>query len=332
VELAQNTIDGLYIPNGAILLTHNAYLRDLNYLNLVRYQNLLFIALAQVLLKYSLFETLGVAMALTDFHFGLLVLATVCIAAAGNIINDIYDVEIDKINKPNKVLIGTKLSEQQAHTLFIAFNIAGVALGFYLANSIGRPSFAALFIAFSALLYLYASYFKGLFLVGNLLVSALVAMSLIIVALFDLVPPITPQNQVGQSIVFKIVLQYALFAFFINFIREIVKDLQDINGDKKGERNTLPIALGRKRTSSIVFVLGVILVFGVVLFMYTYLYNSKMVLLYFLFCILAPLLYFCVKAYDATTFKDFRLLSKLLKLVMFLGICSIPLYRFVLLK
>src|SRR5690606_14297971 len=115
----------------------------------------------------------------------------------------------------------------------------------------------ALFVVFSALLYLYASYLKGVFLVGNLLVSGLVAMSLLIVPLFDLLPAITVENQAGQSAVFKIVLYYALFAFSINFIREIVKDLQDINGDKKGGMNTLAIALGRKRTMKIVFALAV---------------------------------------------------------------------------
>lgn len=304
----------------------------MNYLNLIRYQNLLFIALVQVSIKYVLFQPFGVDTALTNFSFALLVIATICIAAAGNIINDIYDVEIDKVNKPNKVLIGKRISERNANRLFVLFNIAGVAIGFYLANSIGKPSFAALFIVFSALLYLYASYLKGILLIGNLLVSALVAMSLIIVALFDLFPAITPQNQATQSAVFKIVLHYALFAFFINFIREIVKDLQDINGDKKGGINTLPIALGRKRTISIVFLLGVFMTLGVVFYMYENLYNQQTLLLYFLFAIVAPLLYFCIKSWDADSPKEYGFLSKLLKIIMFLGICSIPMYQFVILK
>mgnify|MGYP003128248277 CR=1 FL=1 len=304
----------------------------MNYLNLIRYQNLLFIALVQVFIKYGLFQPFGVDTALTNFSFTLLVIATIFIAAAGNIINDIYDVEIDKVNKPNKVLIGKRISERNANRLFVLFNIVGVAIGFYLANSIGKPSFAALFIVFSALLYLYASYLKGILLIGNLLVSALVAMSLIIVALFDLFPAITPQNQATQSAVFKIVLQYALFALFINFIREIIKDLQDINGDKKGGMNTLPIALGRKRTISIVFLLGVFMTLGVVFYMYENLYNQQTLLLYFLFAIVAPLLYFCIKSWDADSPKEYAFLSKLLKIIMFLGICSIPLYQFVILK
>lgn len=256
----------------------------------------------------------------------MLVIATLCIAAAGNIINDIYDVEIDKINKPTKVLIGKKVSESNANPLYIILNVVGVAIGFYLSNSIGKSGFSALFVVFSALLYLYASYLKGMFLVGNLLVSGLVAMSLIIVPLFDLLPAITLENQAVQSAVFKIVLYYALFAFSINFIREIVKDLQDINGDKKGGMNTLAIALGRKRTMKIVFTLAVIMILGIVIYMYEFLYNQQILMLYFLFAIVAPLLYFCVKAWDAETPKQYKLLSMLLKIIMFLGICSIPLY------
>ena len=304
----------------------------MNYLNLIRYQNLLFIALAQVLIKYGLLNPLGADTVLNTFDFSLLVIATLCIAGGGNVINDIYDVEIDKINKPNKVLIGKHISEKIANYLFIILNVIGVGIGFYLSNSIGKPGFAAIFIVFSALLYIYSSYLKGMLLVGNLLVSTLVAMSIIVVAIFDLLPAINAFNQTSQSEIFRIVLYYSLFAFFINFIREIVKDLQDINGDKKGELNTLPIAIGRKRTIRIVFFLALIMVFGVIHYMYENLYSSQLVLLYFLFAILGPLLYFCVKAWDAKTRNDYTFLSKLLKVIIFLGICSIPLYQFVIMK
>ncbi len=304
----------------------------MNFLNLIRYKNLLFIALAQVFIKYGLFQPFGIDITLNAFGFALLVMATLCIAAAGNIINDIYDVEIDRINKPTKVLIGKKISEKGANRIFIILNIIGVAIGFYLANIIERPGFAALFVVFSALLYLYASYLKGMLLIGNLLVSALVAMSLIIVPLFDLLPAITPENQPTQATIFGIVLDFAFFAFFMNFIREIVKDLQDINGDKKGGMNTLAIALGRKRTTKIVFVFAAFMVFGVVLYMYKYIYSQQLLVLYFLFAIVAPLLYFCIRTWGAETVKDYAFLSTLLKIIMFLGLCSMPLFQFVILK
>ena len=284
----------------------------------------------QLFIRYGLLIPLGVDVALSDFNFLLLVLATVFLAAAGNIINDIYDVVIDSINKPSKVIVDRKITEKNAYNLFIILNFIGVAIGFYLSNQIEKPIFSALFIIISVLLYLYASQLKSMLLVGNMIISALVALSLIIIGLFDLLPAINNLNQLNQFIAFRIIIDYALFAFFINLIREIVKDIQDIDGDKNGGMNTLPIILGRKRATYIVFSLGIIALFSMVYYIYVYLYHIQIMVLYFLIFIIAPLLYFCVKAWDATSKSDYAFLSKLLKIIMFLGMCSILLYTFAL--
>ena len=229
----------------------------------------------------------------------------------------------------NRLTVGS-LTGNIVNTVTEVSRIIGIAIGFYLANTIGKPGFAAFFIVISVLLFLYASYLKSILLIGNLLISLLVAMSILVVPIFDLLPAITFENQSLQTAIFKIVFYYALFAFGITFIREIVKDLQDINGDKKGGITTLPIVLGRKRTTFTVFFLGVAAVLAVVYFMYQHLYNKQIIMLYFLFAVVAPLLYYCVKAWDAITTADYARLSKILKIVMILGICSIPLYQFTL--
>ena len=301
----------------------------MNYLNLIRYKNLIIIILMQVLLRFGLFIPLGADISLSDFQFALLVLATVCIAAAGNIINDIYDVEIDRINKPNKVIIGKTISEKTANYLFIIFNVIGVGIGFYLSNQIGKPEFSGFFIVTSALLYLYASFLKSLLLIGNIMVSLLVAFSLILVGLFDLFPAITFINQDYQSFVFKIVLNYAFFAFYINLMREVVKDIEDINGDKKGEINSLAIFIGRKRTSYVVFGMGVLSLFGIIYYLYDHLYNNTYAVVYVLLFIFAPMLYFCVKLWDAKSKNDYSFLSNILKTIMLLGMGSLLLYTFV---
>src|SRR5210317_943321 len=110
------------------------------------------IALMQVLIKYALFLPFGVMTTLNWFGFSLLIISTLCIAAAGNIINDIYDIEIDKINKPNKVIVGKTITEKSANNLFIIFNIIGVGIGFYISNLVGKNAFFALFVIISALL------------------------------------------------------------------------------------------------------------------------------------------------------------------------------------
>lgn len=303
----------------------------LPFLKLIRYQNLILIVVTQSLIKYALFETFGIAITLSDFGFFLLCLSTVCIAAAGNIINDIHDVETDRINKPKKGIIPQSISEKAAYNLYVAFSIVGVGIGFYLSNIIGRPGFSAVFIIISALLYLYATYLKQILILGNLLVSSLVAMVIIIMGLFDLLPAITPQNQQTQSIIFSILLDYGLFAFLINWLREMVKDQEDLNGDYNTGRNTLPIAVGRERANKIIFAIGLIPLISVIYYMYEYLFSNIYAVLYALILIVGPLLYFLINVLNAKTKKNFSRLSAIIKFIMVVGLLSIGLYPFILL-
>lgn len=302
------------------------------FLNLIRYQNLIIIILVQVFIKYGFFEALQIPLALSNIQFSLLVIATIFIAAAGNIINDCFDTDIDTINKPSKVIVGRAISEITAYRLYVILNILGVGISFYLANAVGKPSFAILFVLISALLYFYSSYFKGIFLIGNILVSALVASSVFIVGLFDIFPVLTTDYEVLQLKAITIVFHYAAFAFLLNLLREIVKDIQDINGDKKGNLHTIPIVLGRTRATYIVFALGVFTIICTIIYMYTYLYSTEVMVFYFLFLILAPLLYFCVKSWSAERLKDYAFLSLLLKGILCTGLVSILLYKHVILQ
>ena len=302
----------------------------INFLKLIRWQNLVLIILVQVLIKYALFEAFNVLTKLDTFHFSLLILATVLIAASGNIINDIYDVETDSINKPTQVIIGNSISEKTAFNLFIAFSVIGVGIGFYLSNAIGKSGFAALFVIISALLYVYASYLKQTFLIGNIVVSGLVAMSIIIVGIFDLLPVITDQNRGTQVLFFEILLDYALFAFMINLLREMIKDIIDIDGDYNVEMKTLPIVIGRIRATKVVFTLSLIPLFALTYYIITYLYKQPIAVGYFIIFILGPLLYFSVKCFSAESKKELSHLSIILKLVMLFGVLSLLLYPFIL--
>ncbi|MFL0354597.1 geranylgeranylglycerol-phosphate geranylgeranyltransferase [Xanthomarina sp. GH4-25] len=289
------------------------------------------IAFVQFLIKYALLEPFGVTITLNLFGFSLLVLTTVCLAAAGYIINDIYDIETDVINKPEKVIVGKTISEKTANILFISLNVIGVAIGFYLSHLVGRSGFFTLFVIISALLYIYASYLKQVLLIGNIVISLLVSLSLIIVGLFELLPVMTVQNQETQITFFKIIIDYAIFAFVLNFIREIVKDIEDVDGDYKSGMNTLPIAIGRDRATKIVFILLLIPLFGVVYYVITHLYKQLFLVGYFLLFVIAPLIYIMIKSFSAESKKDYQVLSNLLKLVMFFGMLSLWLYKYILL-
>ena len=203
----------------------------MNYLKLIRYKNLLMLALMQLTFRYGFLELQNIPLALADWQYIVLVLATVCIAVGGYIINNIFDVETDTENKPKNVIVGKFISETKAYNLYIGFTVIGVALGFYLSNVINKPSFASIFIVIAAALYFYATSLKQSLLIGNFIVALLLSFSVIIIGIFDLFPVTNDQNRPFMGLLFSILLDYAIFAFIVNFIREIVKDLQDIKGD-----------------------------------------------------------------------------------------------------
>lgn len=296
------------------------------YLRVIRPLNLLLIIMVQSIIKYGLLEAYDIPLALDNLSFGILVFATVCIAAAGNIVNDIFDINVDTINKPGKMIIGRLIPERAAYNYYIVLNVAGVAAGFYLANLVGHPGLAAIFIVISALLYIYATQVKSFLVIGNILISCLVAMSLIIMILFDIYPAIGEAISEIQVSCTKAILLYSGFAFYINLIREIVKDLEDVDGDKNGGRSTIPIVMGRRRTVNLVFVLGVIALVSILIFTYLSLYHFRTLTFYFVFLVAAPLLFFCIKVWNAENKQDFKLLSRILKLVMFTGIASLLFY------
>lgn len=306
----------------------------IQFLKLIRWKNLIMIALVQYLIKYALLlpfsESHGVLITLSDFNFFLLVLATVCIAAGGYIINDIYDIEADKINKPNKLIINKHITEKNGNTFFILLNVIGVGIGFYLSHGIGKPEFFAIFFLASALLYMYSSYLKHIAVVGNVVVSLVVCLSILLVGIFELIPAMDATNKAVQTTFLNIIRDYAVFAFMINLIRELVKDVEDIDGDYKAGMQTLPIVIGRERTNKIVFILSLIPVFSVIYYVITYFFKQQLVVGYFLVLVIAPLIYISIKLFSAEQKTQYKHISLVLKLVMLTGILSLLLYSFIL--
>jgi 4-hydroxybenzoate polyprenyltransferase len=297
----------------------------MKYLKLIRYQNLLMLALMQLLFRYGFLKLQNIPLALTDWQYCLLVLSTVLIAAGGYVINNIFDQATDNDNKPDQVIVGKSISETQAYNIYLGLNIVGVGIGFYLSNVIAKPGFASIFIMIAATLYLYATSLKQMMLIGNIIVALLLSFSVIIIGVFDLFPVTNAGNQQLMADLFSVLLDYALFAFIINFIREIVKDLEDVNGDYNQGMNTLPIALGIDRTSKLVFILSFIPLVLVVLYINTYYManNLQLATLYALFFIITPLLYFIIKMASAKKNNHFHHLSTVLKLIILFGLFSI---------
>jgi 4-hydroxybenzoate polyprenyltransferase len=186
-----------------------------------------------------------------------------------------------------------------------------------------------LFIIASALPYLYASYLKEIPVVGTILISALISLSIVIVGVFELIPAITIENRSVQSTMFEVLCDYALFVFLIHFIREFTKDIISINGDHKVGLKTLPIMLGKQRTSKIAFGLTLLTSIGVVLYVSSYLYMHTYAILYFLIAVVGPLLYVAIRLFMAETNQQFLHCINILKVIILTGVLSMLLYRFI---
>ena len=285
---------------------------------------MLLLALMQFLFRFGFLKSQNCWLALTDFEFVLLVLSTVLIAAGGYVINAIFDVDSDFENQ-KKVIIGNSISEKLAYNIYFGTTVTGVAIGFYLSNVIQKPSFAVLFILMATLLYFYSTSLQQLPLIGNLVVAFLVSFSILIIGIFDLYPATYDGNQPQMRILFSILLDYAVMAFIISVIREIVKDLEDYKGDFSQGLRTLPIVFGIKRTAIVVAFAALLPVFLLIKYLNDNLMENSLywASIYILITIIAPLLYVFVRLLSAKIKSDFSHISNLLKLILFFGIVSI---------
>ena len=297
----------------------------MNYLKLFRFQNLLLLALMQLIFRFGYLELINIPLSLFYWQYALLVAATVFIAAGGYVINDIFDQETDQENNPNKRIIGMTISESKAYTIYVTVTIIGVACGFVLANSVARPNFAVIFVLIATLLYFYASTLKQIAIVGNIVVAALLAFSVIIIGVFDIIPNTFEVNRMQMSLAFSILLDYAKFAFIINLVREIIKDIEDIEGDRIQEMKTLPIWIGVPITNKVALVLLLAPVIYLLYYANNYLFNNHLYygLAYMVTLVIAPLIFCLILIWNAKEKKDYSQISRLLKWIIFFGILSV---------
>jgi 4-hydroxybenzoate polyprenyltransferase len=297
----------------------------MKFLQLIRYKNLLLIALMQLLIRFGYLEQIQIPLSLFYWQYTLLILSTVLIAAGGYVIKAIFDQESYQINNDTKVLIGTYISESAAYNLYAGLTITGVGCGFILANSIDHSNFAILFVLLATLLYFYASSLKQIALLGNLLIASILAFSIIIIGIFDIFPNTFEINQQQMSVAFSILLDYAKFAFMIILVREIIKDIQDIEGDKHQEMKTLPLVIGINKSNKLAFVLLLLPLVYLFYYSYNYLFENNLFIgiFYLLIFVIAPMIFGLIQIWNAKEKKDYANISTLLKWIIFFGILSI---------
>ncbi|WP_079738762.1 geranylgeranylglycerol-phosphate geranylgeranyltransferase [Polaribacter sp. KT 15] len=295
------------------------------FLKLIRYKNLLMVLLTMVLTKYALLESHSSNTLLSHFNFIILTTAVLLITASGYIINDIFDIETDKINKPSKLFLDKNFSIKKAWSFYILLNIFGLALGIIVSIATNTPLNSLYFIVTAIILFCYSKSFKKIALIGNLIVSFLCALVIFLVSEFEFNgTSLETNSKISSDLIIAI---YLFFSFTITLIREIIKDIEDVNGDLKIKAKTLPILIGRKRSARIAFFISSIMLVFILIILQS-IKNESLFFWYILFLICLPLLYLLNKIWFARTKKNYSIISKLLKIIMFLGILSMLLFRF----
>ena len=309
------------------------------FLKLIRWQNLLIVALTMVLMRYAILESIldkiritlyayagtvtSMSLQSSWFDFLILVVAIVCITAGGYVINDYFDIKTDLINR-GKVIIGTRISRRQAMMLHNIFNITGVAAGFYVSAKAGYVWMGILFLVVSGLLYFYSASYKRQFLIGNLIVAILTALVPMLVAIFE--APVLFQyyaiNAVripDLSIIFYWVGGFAIFAFLTTLTREIIKDIEDFEGDVAYGRNTIPVVIGILTSKIISICLIFITLLMLYLVWYFYLHDL-ITLIYISVAIGLPIVYVIFQIIVSQSRKQLHSASRMMKIVMLSGI------------
>ncbi len=275
---------------------------------LIRLPNLMIIVLTQYFTAIFLIGSdQPFTRYLLDPRLFLLSLSTILIASAGYIINDYYDIKIDYLNKPNRVVVGNHLRRRIALALHWTLSIIGVLIGLLVNIYLGIINLAAAF-----LLWFYSNHLKRIPFLGNVTVAFLTSLSIMILLI------LYPQRE-------KLVIIYAVFAFFINLIREIIKDIEDWKGDQAFGCRTLPIVWGIRYTKYFLYLLMIIFIF--LLSWMTIKLDNYFLKVYFTLLSI-PAAFFVHKLIKSDTTKDFYYLSGFSKMIMLSGIISMIFFKF----
>jgi len=307
----------------------------LAFLRLIRYQNLIFIAFIQFVMRQvvlvPILQTFGFDASIETGMLFLLIIATVLIAAGGYALNDYFDVKIDIINRPDKLIIGNLISRQKAMFSHQILTGLGVICGLLLAWFARSFTLAFIFIIVPGLLWFYSASYKRQFLIGNFVIAFISAITVLVVGITQLA---FLQKEFGSLILetpiptqfYGWIGGFAFFAFLCTLIREIIKDMEDERGDREFECHTMPIKWGINKTK--IFLYGLIVITIIGLFLaneFLIHFEGTMTIKFIIFGIALPLTVLSYLIFKAKFPIDFHQAAVLSKVIMFVGV----LYSFV---
>lgn len=302
------------------------------FFRLIRYPNLLFIAITQYLFFYAvlmpIFNKAVMEPRLDVFYVSLLVMSSVSIAAAGNIINDYFDRNIDHINKPDKVIIGRYIHRHAAISWHILLSCLGIFLGFYIDAKAGTFFLGVTNLCCVVLLFIYSILLKRKPLSGNIVIALLTAWTVVVLPFAETKTMLAECSPTLLVHVVRITLLYACFAFVISLIREVVKDMEDVDGDNRYGCRTFPIIFGLPATKVFVYVwLSILLVLLVAVLVYVAPFRWWLGMSYIFCCVFVPATKVFKRLKRARSPKSFHAVSTYIKWLMLAGILSMLFFR-----
>lgn len=261
-----------------------------------------------------------------------LIAASVFIAAAGYIINDYFDLNIDLVNKPDKLVVEKIINRRWVILWHLLLSLIGLLLSGYVSIKLDSYWLAIANAACIVLLFIYSMSLKKQLLSGNLLISLLTAWVILVLALAEMHSIRTEPESIQEAHrkIFRLGVLYAGFAFIISLIREVVKDMEDREGDRRHGCKTMPIAWGMNATKVFVAV-WIIVLMAVLVVLQVYVVSQFQWWISALYCVAAivvPLLMVLKKMYPAQSPGEFHRLSTMIKLVMLTGILSMIFFYF----
>ena len=314
-----------------------------NIFKIIRWKNLIIISLSQIFIKFFFIDFFIQKDQLLNENFVILLLVTILIAASGYIVNDIYDYNLDQINKPEKVVLGKFLKSRDAIIIYMMFNCLAIVLSIFLCMKIEQEIYILVFLLIIYCLWLYSKKLKKYKTIGNILIAFFISLSILNVPLFSYKNILSDD----RFFVFLIISIFSVLAFLINVKREIIKDIEDIEGDKIHKVKSLPIIFGTKKSKLVTIIIGIILMFAIsslitfqilILrsdllldvggnqFSNPQIWGANYISIIYMFIILIMFFYVELLILNATTKTNFTKASKLLKYLMLLSLLSIPVF------
>ena len=298
--------------------------------------NLLMLAFTMLFIRYYIVlcilqNNFRIASTLADWQFALMVIGTVLITAAGYLLNDHFDRDIDEINhgeeKPT-----LQLSERTVVITCLILDMVGIGLGYLVSYWAGVSRLGLVFVLAAALLLIYSKFLKKYGPLGNLVVSLLAAMAVVLPAVVEtsILHPDESVTQLAAPYVWKAVGAYALFAFLLTFAREVLKDVEDMQGDRLGERKTIPVVAGEKAGKFVTIILLLLMVRVLVSVQQSFIKDENFYMVGYIAALIEiPAIAAMIMTYLANSVKAYHRVSVMLKVIMLAGVLSAAFYSLV---